>query len=270
MAAARATPGRWPRAGRHAPPGRGPERPAGSRAPRRRRIPGRWPGCPRRRRAGDPGAAGRRPQLVRMGLRVLVDREDDMRVVGEAEQRAGRPSPSCARSPPDVLLLDIRMPGMDGLELLRRLTADPDLPGCAGHRGTTFEIDEYVFEALRAGASGFILKDTAATRTRARGPGGGRRARRCCRPSVTRRWWPRSPGALGAAHGRRRPRHADRPGTGDRRLGGHRPLQRRDRRRAGAVPGHRPHPRGRAMAKLNARSRAQLVVLAVRAGLTVQ
>ncbi|MHA6798554.1 response regulator [Bounagaea algeriensis] len=99
-------------------------------------------------------------ELVRMGLRVLVDRESDMVVVAEAadgEQTIERVRETGA----DVLLLDIRMPGMDGLTALRTITADPELADTRVVVVTTFEIDRYVYEALHAGASGFVRKDTA-------------------------------------------------------------------------------------------------------------
>jgi len=96
--------------------------------------------------------------VVRMGLRVLIDREDDLELVGEADD--GRSALQLVRrTQPDILLLDIRMPGMDGLAALREITADPTLAGTRVVIVTTFEIDQYVFEALQAGASGFILKD---------------------------------------------------------------------------------------------------------------
>lgn len=202
-------------------------------------------------------------QLVRMGLRVLVDREDDMRVVGEADNG----QQALARLPharPDVMLLDIRMPGMDGLALLRRLAGDPVRVIVV----TTFEIDRYVFEALGAGASGFILKDSAPTelvhaiRVVAAGEA-------LLSPSVTRlmvttfaqRWAP--------------PAAVDGLDT----------LTEREREIAAWVATGQSNAEiadalflspatvrthvARAMAKLNARSRAQLVVLAVRAGLSV-
>jgi DNA-binding NarL/FixJ family response regulator len=78
--------------------------------------------------------------------------------VGEAEDgRAGLAM--VRRTRPDVVLCDIRMPGLDGLELLRQVTADEALAGVRVVMLTTFELDEYVFEALRSGASGFLLKD---------------------------------------------------------------------------------------------------------------
>lgn len=96
--------------------------------------------------------------LVRMGLRALVDSEPGMRVVGEAAD--GTEALRAVRGlGPDVVLLDIRMPGTDGLTALRQITADPDLTGTRVVMLTTFELDEYVFAALQAGASGFLIKD---------------------------------------------------------------------------------------------------------------
>ncbi|MEV6848435.1 response regulator transcription factor [Actinoplanes sp. NPDC051411] len=97
-------------------------------------------------------------ELVRMGLRALIDREDDMEVVGEASSGM-EAIQLLKRSGPDILLLDIRMPGLDGLETLRRIQADPAIAGTPVIVVTTFEVDSYVFLALQAGAAGFILKD---------------------------------------------------------------------------------------------------------------
>jgi DNA-binding NarL/FixJ family response regulator len=97
--------------------------------------------------------------LVRAGFRVLLDAEDDIEVVGEAADGAAAVDVVRATHP-DVVLADIRMPGVDGLEATRRIVADPDLAGVRVLILTTFEIDEYVFEALRSGASGFLVKDT--------------------------------------------------------------------------------------------------------------
>ena len=95
--------------------------------------------------------------LVRAGFRVLVDSASDLEVVGEATN--GREAVGLARSlHPDVMLMDIRMPELDGLAATREIVSDPDSPRVIIL--TTFDIDEYVFEALRAGASGFLLKDT--------------------------------------------------------------------------------------------------------------
>ena len=98
--------------------------------------------------------------LVRVGLRALIGSEDDLKLVGEAIDGIDALA-QARRLRPDVVLMDIRMPSLDGLEATRRICADEDLAGTRVVVLTTFEIDEYVFEALRAGASGFLLKDTA-------------------------------------------------------------------------------------------------------------
>jgi DNA-binding NarL/FixJ family response regulator len=97
--------------------------------------------------------------LVRYGLRVLLDNEDDMAVVGDAADGLGAVEVTRAQRP-DVVLMDVRMPGIDGIEATRRIIADPDLVATRVIVLTTFEIDEYVFDALRTGASGFLIKDT--------------------------------------------------------------------------------------------------------------
>ena len=97
--------------------------------------------------------------LVRMGLRVLIESEDDLAVVGEAEN--GRQAVDLVRlRKPNVILMDIRMPVVDGITALREISADPDLTTVRAIMLTTFELDEYVFEALQAGAAGFLIKDT--------------------------------------------------------------------------------------------------------------
>jgi DNA-binding NarL/FixJ family response regulator len=97
--------------------------------------------------------------LVRAGFRALLDAEQDIAVVGEANH--GREALALARSAmPDVVLMDIRMPELDGLAATRELAADPRLADVKIVILTTFELDEYVFEALRSGASGFLVKDT--------------------------------------------------------------------------------------------------------------
>jgi DNA-binding NarL/FixJ family response regulator len=100
-------------------------------------------------------------ELVRAGFAALLDAEDDIEVVGEAAD--GRQAVHLAeRWTPDVLLMDIRMPALDGIEATRRIAARPELSGVHIVMLTTFELDEYVFEGLRAGAAGFLVKDTDA------------------------------------------------------------------------------------------------------------
>ena len=101
--------------------------------------------------------------LLRAGFRMILAEEEDLEIVGEAED-GERAIEAVARLGPDVVLMDIRMPGLDGLAATRRLVGDRI--GGAADAGprviilTTFDLDEYVYEALRAGASGFLLKDT--------------------------------------------------------------------------------------------------------------
>jgi len=96
--------------------------------------------------------------LVRAGFKVLLSSATDIEVVAEAAN--GEEAVSRAREKrPDVVLMDIRMPGVDGLEATRRIVADRTLAGLRVLILTTFEVDEYVFEALRSGASGFVVKD---------------------------------------------------------------------------------------------------------------
>ncbi|PRX64261.1 LuxR family two component transcriptional regulator [Nonomuraea fuscirosea] len=97
--------------------------------------------------------------VVRMGLRALLEREPGMEYAGEAGDGQAALT-LLRRARPDVLLLDIRMPGMDGLAALRAIAADPDLRSTRIVVVTTFAVDEYVFAALQAGASGFLLKDS--------------------------------------------------------------------------------------------------------------
>jgi DNA-binding NarL/FixJ family response regulator len=205
--------------------------------------------------------------LVRMGLRTLLDAEPDTELVGEAaDGRAG--VELVRRVKPDVALMDIRMPEMDGLAALRAITEDPSLADVRVVILTTFELDEYVFEALRHGASGFVLKDAdpedllRAVRVVAEGGS-------LLSPSVTRRVIGRFAGAglAGAPH----PEVAR--------------LTEREREIVAWVATGRsneeiadvlvvsPHTVrthvGRAMIKLQARDRAQLVVFAIQSGLTV-
>jgi DNA-binding NarL/FixJ family response regulator len=95
--------------------------------------------------------------MVRAGFRALLDSRDEIEVVGEAATGAEALAKVSALRP-DVVVMDIRMPQMDGLEATRRITTDPALSGTRILVLTTFELDEYVFGALDAGASGFLLK----------------------------------------------------------------------------------------------------------------
>ena len=99
--------------------------------------------------------------LLRAGFRALLDAQADIEVVGEA----GDGDEALARTrelKPDIVLMDIRMPGQDGLAATRAIVADPHLSEVRVLVLTTFDLDEYIFEALRAGASGFLVKDTEA------------------------------------------------------------------------------------------------------------
>jgi DNA-binding NarL/FixJ family response regulator len=123
--------------------------------------------------------------LVRAGFAALLDAQDDMQVEGEAAD--GAEAVRLVREQlPDVVLMDIRMPGTDGLAATRAIASDPALAGVRVIVLTTFELDEYVFEALRAGATGFLVKHTEpaelirAVRTVAAGDA-------LLSPSVTRR-----------------------------------------------------------------------------------
>jgi len=97
--------------------------------------------------------------LVRAGFQALLDAQDDIAVVGEAADGDDAVAVT-RRERPDVVLMDIRMPGADGLAATRAIGDDPALDAVKVVILTTFELDEYVFEALRGGASGFLVKDT--------------------------------------------------------------------------------------------------------------
>ncbi|HLT97502.1 MAG TPA: response regulator transcription factor [Acidimicrobiia bacterium] len=96
--------------------------------------------------------------LVRAGFRSILDSDPQLEVTGEAA--TGREAVAAAKElEPDIVLMDIRMPDLDGIEATRSITSDPDLANTKVIVVTTFELDEYVFGSLRAGASGFLLKD---------------------------------------------------------------------------------------------------------------
>ncbi|UJA20555.1 response regulator transcription factor [Thermoleophilia bacterium SCSIO 60948] len=99
--------------------------------------------------------------LIRTGFRMILDAEEDIEIVGESADGT-QGVDSAKRLKPDVVLMDIRMPEMDGIEATRRITQIEDGPKVL--MLTTFDLDEYVYDALRAGASGFLLKDVPADR----------------------------------------------------------------------------------------------------------
>ena len=155
-----AAPGRRPRARpyRHAGTGVRARRPSPCRTAGRRRLPGarRTPGAGTvviRILLADDQA------LIRSGIRALLEAEDDMEVVAEAAD--GRQAVAlAAEHRPDIALVDIQMPVLDGLGATRQIVADERLDGVRVVILTNFGLDEYIFAALRAGASGFLLKDT--------------------------------------------------------------------------------------------------------------
>ena len=201
-----------------------------------------------------------------MGLRTLLASEPDLELVGDAAD--GRKGLRLIRAErPDVVLCDIRMPVLDGIALLREVTGDPSLAEVRVVMLTTFELDEYVFQALRYGASGFLLKDAEPTSLLAAirivADGGSLLA-----PTVTRRVIEH----FGAAA----PRPVPHPGLGE--------LTDREREILGWVATGasnqeiaaalvvspdtvRTHV-SRAMVKLHARDRAQLVVFAIESGIS--
>ncbi|WBB63397.1 response regulator transcription factor [Streptomyces sp. WMMC500] len=123
--------------------------------------------------------------LVRAGFRSVLEGEDDIEVAGEAEDGQAAVS-ACRELVPDVVLMDIRMPGMDGLEACQVITGDARLAAVKVVILTTFDLDDYVYGALRAGATGFLVKDSGpeellhAVRVAARGDA-------LISPKVTRR-----------------------------------------------------------------------------------
>ncbi|MFI0372974.1 response regulator [Actinomadura sp. 1N219] len=203
--------------------------------------------------------------LIRVGVRTLLRGEPGAELVGEAaDGRAGLEVIRARR--PDVVLMDIRMPGLDGLAALREITADPALAEVRVVMLTTFGLDEYVFEALRHGASGFVLKDAEPAELlraiRVVTEGGS-----LLSPSITR--------SVIAQFARRGPGMSPHPGI--------KHLTERERevvswvttgmsndeiadRLTISTETVRTHV-GRALAKLGARDRAQLVVFAMLSGL---
>jgi DNA-binding NarL/FixJ family response regulator len=204
--------------------------------------------------------------LVRLGLRTLLASEDDMTCAGEAADGLAAVAQT-ARTRPDIVLMDVRMPGIDGLEATRRITADPALAATRIIVLTTFEHDQYDFDALRHGASGFLLKDTTpadllrAVRTVADGGA-------LMSPSVTRtliREFVTLAPRPSVPHPRLhtltdREREVTALAAGG--LANHEIAE----RLAISVATARTHV-GRAMVKLGARDRAQLVVFAYQSGL---
>ena len=180
--------------------------------------------------------------LVRAGFRMILDAEDDLEVVGEAGDGLEAVE-QARRLKPDVVLMDIRMPELDGIEATRRLLAQAGEHPVRVLMLTTFDLNEYVYEALRAGASGFLLKDVppeqlaAGIRVVAQGEA-------LLAPSITRRLIQEFAGRLAdAARSPAGARRAD--GARARGLPLRRPraLQRRDRGRAGRVRDHGQDPR---------------------------
>jgi DNA-binding NarL/FixJ family response regulator len=98
--------------------------------------------------------------LVRGGFRMILEAQPDIEVVGEAQNGHDAIEQTRLRKP-DVVLMDVRMPGMDGIEATRQLLAGTGAGGARILMLTTFDLDEYVYEAMKAGASGFLLKNTA-------------------------------------------------------------------------------------------------------------
>ena len=203
--------------------------------------------------------------LIRGGFRALLDAEDDLEVVAEAAD-GDRAVALATRHLPDVALMDVQMPVLDGIEATRRIAADPQLAGVHVVILTNYGIDEHVFNALRAGASGFLVKDIEpadllhAVRVAARGDA-------LLAPAITRR--------LIGEYVSRPPDHRVADGLGE--------LTNREREVVGLVARGLSNDEiaaemvispttvkthvSRALTKLHARDRAQLVVLAYESGL---
>jgi DNA-binding NarL/FixJ family response regulator len=205
--------------------------------------------------------------LVRLGLRTLIESEDGLDFAGEAADGLAAVA-AAKRIRPDVALMDIRMPGIDGIEATRRIIADPELDGTRIIVLTTFELDEYVFDAIRHGASGFLLKDTRPAELlnaiRLVAAGGA-----LLSPSVTRRVISEF-----AARPARVPKPHPQLGTLTEReleivgLVGEGLSNDEIAERLSVSPATARTHVSRAMIKLGARDRAQLVVFAYQSGLT--
>ncbi|MFD5158232.1 response regulator [Streptomyces hawaiiensis] len=203
--------------------------------------------------------------LIRSGFRALLDLEDDIEVVAEAAD--GREALTLVNEClPDVALIDIQMPVMDGIEATRRIASDPALTGVHVVMLTNYGMDEYVFEALRAGAAGFLVKDIVpedfphAVRVAARGDA-------LLAPSVTRKLIHRYvtqplPTATGAALAELTGREREAVALAAQGLSNG---QIADRMVISPMTA-KTHI-NRAMTKLHARDRAQLVVFAYESGL---
>jgi DNA-binding NarL/FixJ family response regulator len=204
--------------------------------------------------------------LVRSGFRMLLERGDDIEVTGEASTGA-EALERLRADRPDVVLMDIRMPVMDGLEATRRIAADPELAGVRVIVLTTFDHDEYVFDALHAGAGGFLLKDVEpeevrhAVRVVARGEA-------LLSPSVTRRLI--SEFISRPSHRRRIPAELEELTEREREvlaLAAEGLTNAEIAQRLVVTPATAKTHVSRILMKLHARDRAQLVVIAYESGL---
>ncbi|MGV9526325.1 response regulator [Streptomyces cellulosae] len=203
--------------------------------------------------------------LIRSGFRALLDLEDDIEVVAEAAD--GEECLALVKEHvPDVALVDIQMPVMDGIEATRRIAADPELAGVHVVMLTNYGMDEYVFDALRAGAAGFLVKDILpedflhSVRVAARGDA-------LLAPAVTRRLIDRyvsqpSPALTGGRLDELTERERETVA-----LAAHGLSNDEIARRLVISPATAKTHINRAMAKLHARDRAQLVVFAYESGL---
>jgi DNA-binding NarL/FixJ family response regulator len=206
--------------------------------------------------------------LLRAGFRALLDADPEIEMVGEASDGASAVQ-IVTQTRPDVVLMDIRMPGTDGLAATERICATADLAHVRVIMLTTFELDEYVFEALRVGASGFLVKDTepaellASIKAVARGDA-------ALSPSVTRRLIDHVGERVRATIDPERVRALDRLTDREREivtLVGEGLSNDEIAARLVLSPATAKTHVSRAMVKVNARDRAQLVVLAYEAGL---